>query len=287
MRNVFFGIPCPERVQKTSRRVGLLIIGTSILLSCSSHKPPPALPQGEQELQGVLERTSVSIHRRGSHLLLQEGEELSYVESRLVSLGEFEGKEVLLRGTFEYNTLPSDLPVLVVREVEAVNGRQRLIRIPQLTMSLEIPGNWSGTREGTSLHFTKEKNSSPLLMLSVDTSPLPSSGFPITLGGKQALRLLDETNGEQEIHMQHKGQHLTILFTPEHQANPEEARREFLGILRSISFGEKEEEAPADTGIGHAGGKPCGGVAGVLCAPFEYCEITDIKENIGQCRTQR
>jgi hypothetical protein len=129
-------------------------------------------------MTGVLLPAPLSTLRRGTHQLMEGGETLTFVESFTVNLRSFEGKRVMVRGTFEPNSDPSLLPVLVAKEVVTI-GEDR------------------------------EASSS------------------------------------------------------------------------------SSSSSTAQTGSGAIIGKPCGGTAGILCPPGEYCEISNFKENIGRCRKIR
>ena len=100
-----------------------IIVAALLLSSCRNQPDPVELPQGTQELTGILQRVELSLVRRGTHVLVQNGEETTYVESKVVQLRKYEREEVTLRGRFEQNTDPSFLPVFMVRSVKCENCR--------------------------------------------------------------------------------------------------------------------------------------------------------------------
>src|SRR3989339_839294 len=77
-------------------------------------EPIQPLPLGQQTVSGLIKPASISVIRRGTHVLIQGGEEIAYLESATVDLGEFEGRTVDVSGTYEANTDPDALPVIVV-----------------------------------------------------------------------------------------------------------------------------------------------------------------------------
>lgn len=95
-----------------------MLLCASLLFGCArlaeEHVP---FPQGEVEVRGVLRPSDLSPTRRGSFLLSQAGEDVYYVESSLLPLQRFIGRELLFRGVVESNTDPRALPVLVVQDV--------------------------------------------------------------------------------------------------------------------------------------------------------------------------
>ena len=74
-------------------------------------------PQGPQTLTGTVVPTTISTSRRGTHVLKASGEDIAYLESSTVNLREFQGRSTALRGHYERNIDPEDLPVLVVESI--------------------------------------------------------------------------------------------------------------------------------------------------------------------------
>lgn len=95
---------------------GIGLVALLVLASCSTREERPVLPEGEQTVEGILEPVELSLVRRGTHLLTQNGDGVFYVESSAVSLREFEGMKVSVRGLLSENADTSFLPVLTAIE---------------------------------------------------------------------------------------------------------------------------------------------------------------------------
>jgi hypothetical protein len=87
--------------------------------ACRQKESIQDLPQGTQEVFGIIKSVPLSVFRRGSHILMQNDIERMYIESSVVNLRPFEGQEVTLRGRYEPNTSPSYLPIFLVRNIES------------------------------------------------------------------------------------------------------------------------------------------------------------------------
>jgi hypothetical protein len=267
--------------------MGILLVG------CQKEELP-SLPQGVQEISGVLARAELSLVRRGTHILIQGGIPRYYVESPTVSVQEYEGRVVQIRGTLTRNNPPTELPVLIVGEI--LERREEMFRtwsIPALGLSLEVPRMWNGSIEGVEATFTASGASRLTLTLTLEAiENLPVDSLPIVVDTKRAIRSVNVQTGEQKVIVDLlKGQALTIRFTPSAQppVAAEEDRELFLAILHSITFTHSskkfsESSVSSKPSASPMGGKPCGGPAGILCPQRQYCAITDVTTNIGKCK---
>ncbi len=262
-----------------------LFVGTLSLVACGSESLVHTIPKGPQTVTGILRPATLSVARRGTHLLVSEGQETLYVESTSVSLRRYEGKRVTLRGILEANTVPREYPVLVVEVVESVEETTEEHPIRMFNLLLRTPMEWERKTVGEEVRFFPQGASEPLVTLrSSPVEEFPEGGIPLVISGNRAERLIDEFSGAHFVFVDlGGGRILTISFTPRPEAgDPEVQRSEFLSLLNSIEFLE-EKRPEVQTGTGSLG-SPCGGTAGILCPPGFLCEVTDLKENIGRCR---
>lgn len=272
------------------RTLFLTIIFIIPLLSGCGKDDIPVLPEGTQTVIGRLVATEISIKIRGSHVLKNEEDvELFFVESKTVNLRPYEGREVMLTGTFEYNIDPSDLPVLVVEEVEAEDDVLRSWNVPFLNLSFEAPVEWEGIPDGDMIQFIPQGTDAPVLTMFADELSEKTfdefledkeKGIPIVVGQERGQRVIDQTSGRQTIYVDRGSSALSILFTP---GEDERWLPAFLALLRTLDFSGNATDQPAGgTGSGLPG-QPCGGPAGILCPAGQYCEVSDLETNIGKC----
>jgi hypothetical protein len=262
----------------------LLALGafTFTLVSCKGH-PITEIPEGEQTLTGVLLPVPISLSRRGTHALLQNGEEVSLVESSAVNLRQIEGIDVVVTGHFERNTDPDALPVLVASGVTLVNLQMRTWPLPAQGISLETPTSWSPTYFPDGVQFSQTGSNVFLAVSTGALSPLPATGR-MTVGGRPAA--LVTSSGAQTLYVHNGSSMLQMEFAASIAGGDTLVMR----IIRSVRFaGPSSASSAPRTGTGSATssvtGIPCGGAAGVLCPSGQYCEITDSATNIGRCRT--
>src|SRR3989338_2776933 len=93
--------------------ITLTLILTLTLSACSKREPPPTSSSiyGPMTATGTISATGASLYRRGTHVLLMDGQTRFFLESPTVGLGRFDSKEVKVQGELELNTHPSFLPV--------------------------------------------------------------------------------------------------------------------------------------------------------------------------------
>jgi len=259
----------------------LLLTSTFCLVGCRE-QPPPPLPKGEQIVSGELFQTEISLVRRGSHVLKQDGLEVYYVESTRVNLRPFELKSVTLKGVLERNTDPLDLPVLVVEEVESSDSDSQTWSYPTLGLTFKAPPDWKAQTTEDGVQFSVEGSTKPVLTIYSEGEDLQlSTGFPVLISGERAVRRIDEETGSESITIERDGTFLTLLFSASDHQRVQELKQEWLSLLRSIELSSSPTVTPPS---GTGAFVPCGGPAGVLCPEGYYCNVTNLEENIGMCK---
>lgn len=261
-----------------------LLLVCTLLTACGNSGLPP-LPQGEQTITGILKPAELSAVRRGSHLIEQDGVDVYYTESSLITLREYQGKRVTLRGVLEHNTDPHDLPVLVAQSVVDVEETAKEHTLSGIHVRLTAPVHWKMVQREGAYQFFLVEEESPLLVVSQEPGEeLPDGGVPIVVDATRATRLMDELTGTQIVAVKRSGSILTFRFTPASRVNADRLSEDFVALLNSIELLRTETEDPTPSIGTGALGVPCGGVAGVLCPDGFFCDIQDFEENIGRCR---
>jgi len=263
---------------------GLLLVAF-ILTSCGgSGDELSPLPEGIQTLSGVLLPTKLSLVRRGTHVLVQGEDETYFVESSVITLRKYEKKVVTLRGVIEPNIDPKILPVLVVDSIVDVESTTRDWGIRQIDLALTSPRTWQQRNQDGQVQFFVDGLEKPVLTLDEE---LYAGEFPlgesIVVDGNPAVRIVNESNGNQAVYVHHGNKIVTFLFTPREHPDPQTLRDEWLSVLSSVEFGSSSYSMET-TNTGSLTGTPCGGPAGILCPEGSYCEVTDTENDIGVCR---
>ncbi len=121
------------------------IIALTLGLSACTNKPIDQAPLGPVSATGSLIPAEVSFIRRGTHILLIDGKQRYYVESKTESLLSFEGQTVHIEGTAQANTSAQEMPVLLVKKITALKGNAAVHtwEIPVLDLSITTPDTWS------------------------------------------------------------------------------------------------------------------------------------------------
>lgn len=257
-----------------------------VLLSACGQKPQQQLPAGNFSFTGSLVQAELSLSRRGTHILRQDGHDAYYVESTKVNLRDFQGMDVVVTGHLEQNTDPTAQPVIVADTVLLVQVPSRTWVIESLNMTFNAPLQWNGTVFTDGLSFSETGSSVSILkMYKASIAQLPT-GTPLIVGGQGAVKV-DIASGEV-IYVQNGGAIIAIQATPSLTVSTSVERQDFERVLQSISFSGGSSSsfgsgAMIPTGSGSLNGNACGGVAGILCPAGSYCEITDRGTGVGVC----
>lgn len=272
----------------TLRFLSLTVVSVFLLSACTEDKVP-SIPEGPQSVHGTLRATEISLVRRGSHLLYQEGAEHAYVESAQVNLRSYENQMVTLSGSYEYNTDPTQLPVFVVSAVTSFEETTKEWVLPALQIQLEAPVEWERKSTAGKVHFHLPNEEQPLITLYTQARPqneedLPT-GVSVVVDGLPAIRISNDVGG-QTIHVLQDEKLLSIVYQPPLDERSETLRADWLHLLASISFDRSVSvsSAPSSTSSQQGVGTACGGPAGILCPQGQYCDITDVENDIGVCR---
>lgn len=234
------------------------------------------MPEGPLTMTGALLKAELSLTRRGTHKLLQRGRDVVYVESNALNLREFENLDVVIHGSLERNTDPSDLPVLIADAVVLVQIPSRRIDVPALHVSFAVPREWSATHFDDGIAFSQTGALSPLLRVSRSAFTVLPSGARMLVGGRSAVRVSQA--GGDAVFVQSGRDMIVFSFATQDSAR----------ILASVQFtaSSSTTSATASAGTGSGSvlkGAACGGAAGILCPSGHYCEVTDQAAGIGVC----
>lgn len=275
----------------------MFLVGTAsavlfISLGACTQKKPVTLPTGPQTLTGSLSPVELSLTRRGTHILRQNGNDTYYVESGRINLRSFEGMDVRIKGLLEWNTDRSALPVLVANDITLIEEPSHPWTVPSLHLQFSAPLSWNGEVFDDGISFTETGSTHSFMKIVRSSLGQMPAGTPLVVGGERAVRIL--TASGQVIYVQNGKDILTIsldksLSTPA----GDEPIKSVVQLLKSIVF-TNQPVVPSSTNSGSAlsktsssslpSGTPCGGSAGILCPSGSYCQITDAALGIGVCR---
>lgn len=269
----------------TSTLLGGLVASFIVLflfVSCQSH-PIVVIPEGSHTLTGVLLPVQISLSRRGTHALMQEGKEVALVESSTVNLRQMEKVDVIVVGHFERNTDPEALPVLVASGVTLASVRMHTFDLSSFGLSLDVPPEWNSQYVQGGVRFSASGSSIFLAISTGSLIPLPSTNR-ITVGGRPAS--LVSSSGASTLSI-HNGSSMIIFEFAESIPGGDAL---MMRIIRSVHFTTPSSvPSSMSTGTGAnippSDGAPCGGAAGLLCPSGSYCAVTDTVTNIGRCRS--
>ncbi len=246
-----------------------------------SHGGIPNLPQGQQTVSGTLNRAPLSLTRRGTHVLSQNGERVSMVESAAVALDRYEGQTVTLHGTFEANTDAISLPVFVVASIDTALAELRNEAIPSLGLTFTVPADWRRGGTEPALTFTAADGTTPILKLAVQPGNVLPAESNLSISSRLAQRTVDPKTGSAAIIVQlENARILTLSFAPL-ASDPVTALERLSLITRSLKFVGQTASGGPVSGSGAA--LPCGGTAGILCPKGFSCQITDVQNRVGTC----
>jgi len=269
--------------------IGLLILAIPLVGLAGCEKQKTELRYGGLSGTGVLMRADVSLHRRGSHVLMKNGSKQFYIESRTQNLQEFEGKTVYIEGILVKNTDSSDLPVLEASSVKSVNGDDDMHtwEIPALNIQVETPSVWKPTIQMNVASFFLQDEEEPIMTIqSLSGSKLPQ-GVSLYVAGRPATRMTGERQKE-EVWIRDGTSIIQIHFDPASQksiVDPEDlerARMQFEEMLLRMTLMTDNRASRPSSGTGAS--IPCGGSAGILCPQGFFCNISDFQNRIGHCK---
>lgn len=301
------------------RALPLSFLFALLFISACSKPTSSSIPLGPRTLSGMVKVAEISLSRRGTDLLVQNGAPVCYLESSTVNLQAFEGRNVVLSGTVEPNTDAKDLPVLVVQTVVGGAGTgTRTWTIQSLGVSVDTPLEWRGKVASVGAQFTASGAATPILTLFTEgeknlqsvgvTSPKGTKFSSIALGIHHGVEVFDQETGSAKVQIDLRpfvtdsgANILTLLFTPsgeEVQLDPDAWRVTVDDVVHSLvfSFDSSSSSSVVSTVssasssrtslplTGSGVGMPCGGTAGILCPSGMFCEITDVQANTGQCQ---
>lgn len=293
---------------KYNRTLSSAVLCFSLFALSACTDTPGPLPQGTQTLKGTLARAEISLRRRGTHLLLQDGQPLYYVESSKVSLHPYEGKEIVLQGVLEYNTEAKALPVLVVDKVIGGDEKPKVWNVPSLGISFSVPDTWKGNVQASSVQFTLSGSLTSVALISmVDASVLPfnfqsltasSSTLtlrPLVIGTYKAVSIVREERNNHTVYIDvgAKDKRFLAFSFALMRTRPLQVQvDEQLRIVQSLSVSSSSARSSVRTSVSgsangsasNAQGKPCGGPAGILCPAGYFCQVTDAVTDIGVCK---
>lgn len=266
----------------------------ALVWSGLSNGPRPRdIPAGPQTLTGTLLPAELSLTRRGTHVLLVDGENAAYVESASVNLRLYELTQVGVTGTFHLNTDPSDLPVLVASSVRTVDIPAVAVDVPALGLTLRVPAAWNPRQFDDGAAFALTGATAPLLRVAKSSLTRLPQGTNMFVGGYDAVRV-DGPGDGQTVHLQAGRDVLTFTWTP---SDPSQSPA-FAQMLRTIAVRAAPSSQATLTGgflqlpssaAGSAGtvyGQPCGGPAGVLCPAGSFCAVNS-PDGVGSCAPLR
>lgn len=281
------------------------------LSACTERERVPSLPEGIQEIRGTVRAAPISLSRRGTHLLVVEGNNLSFLESASVDLAAFEGDDVKAIGRFIRNISSKDLPVLLVERIELLRASSKHWTVPHIGISFDAPADWTMTMSGSIAVFRGSGSVSSRLEIS--ERPLLKTPFAgaaelsedallrLVVASRRALRLFDQDSADETVFIDRGPQSpsdatrvVVLRYRSPKGERTAEARELMLRILTSFAFrggassvNSSQRNAANSSGAqesSRSAGRPCGGLAGILCPGGQYCDITDLVANTGICK---
>lgn len=257
----------------------------------SSDERQQVLPEGPQIISGILRPVPLSLDRRGTHLLRKDDVDVAFVESARSLLRSYEGLEVTLHGTLEYNTDPTALPVLVATDVTLLQSPSRIWTVASPSLTFESPMDWEGEETDVGIKMTKAGIVGPMLTITkANIAQLPA-GVSLQVDERRAVFVRESTG--DNVFVQNGEDVVVFSFRSSSDDNVMLSPIQLL-LMRSVRFpmnasGDAASQASDGifSSVSDILGNPCGGSAGVLCPEDSYCEIIDSMEGIGRCRKLR
>ncbi len=286
----------PPRLKIVVLVAVLAVCGALIWSGLSGRGRERTLPQGTQTLTGTLIPAELSLTRRGTHVLKVQGEDVAYVESAAVNLRLFELTTVGVTGTFQRNTDPADLPVLVATSIRTVEIPAATVQLPSIGLTLRVPSDWTATQYDDGVSFTLTGSAAPILRILKSSLTRLPQGAPMFVAGYDAVRI-DDGGGDQTVHLHTGRSVLTFTWTPggDESLDPAFAQMLRTAVVRAASSSQRTLSGSTTsirsaTSVGSAGSKasavraqPCGGPAGILCPSGSFCAVTE-PDGVGTCQ---
>lgn len=262
--------------------ISLTTFVAAVFLNGCTREEPIVLPTGPQTLTGALSPVDLSLTRRGTDVLRQNGRDVYYVESSVVNLRAFAGMDVSVTGTLEFNTDTKALPVLVATQVTRIEQPSHPWTIPALKLTFSAPLAWTGDVFDDGIRFTQTGSLTPLLTINRSSLASLPSGTPLVVGSQRAVRV--STASGVVVYVQN-GPDVIAISLDKSLSDPagKEPVQSVLQLLKTLVFTASQSSIPV-TSSGSFSGTPCGGPAGILCAAGSYCAITDTSIGSGVCR---
>ncbi len=267
------------RIAATASMLSLV----AVLMLTSCQKPQEeVLPQGPQTMTGILVPLPISVSRRGTHALMQNGHSTYMVESSTVNLRHFEDVEAVVTGHLEPNIDPDSPAVLVASGVTLIEIPLRAWTVPAFGFFIDTPPDWNPAFFPDGVRFS-QTGSEVILSIHPSLQPALPSGNAQQVAGYPGVIVTG--SGMQTLFLRRGTQILTFEYHESASARGDL----FLRILRSVRFhamsSARSVMSSTTTGaVSSAMGAPCGGPAGILCPSGQFCEVTDTATNIGRCR---
>jgi hypothetical protein len=207
----------------------------------------------------------------------------------------YELTEVGVTGTFQLNTDPSDLPVLIATSVRAVDIPAETVDVPSVGLTLRVPAAWEMQEFDDGVAFSLTGSTTPLLRIARSSLTRLPAGTPMFVGGYDAVRV-DGQHGQQTVHVEGGRSIVTFDWSGDAGQSPAFAQMLRTLVLRSAPGASSSmsgavlpaSSKPAffSSSAGSASsvktGQPCGGPAGVLCGAGTYCAVNS-PDGVGTC----
>ena len=272
-----------------------LLLCTLFLTACGDDEPI-VLPEGVQVLTGSVLPTDISLLRRGTHLFQVDDEDVYFLESTAVNLRKYERKHVVLQGEVSPNVDSSYLPLLTVEAVlDVLEQETKEWKLRSFGVTFELPDSWGGSIESALSSFVPLGSSDPAIIFQWEESEeqekeenteeqLDYDSTPIVIDGTRATKSVDSQTGNETVRIERPNGVIQITYIALDHPHAQQWHADWISALASMELADtRVPDTPTSTGA--ITGSPCGGPAGILCPEGFYCDVTNLQENIGVCRS--
>lgn len=263
-----------------------IIFFAFFLASCgTSIEENTSLPLGPFTATGTISSAPISLIRRGTHLFRSTNAAVFYIESTTFSLSAYSGTTVKVAGILLKNSVPNELPVLVVETLEELSKTKETL-IPEFGLALTLPPKWSLIKKDGSISLTF--SGSNLLTLESSTVKHLPTAKKVNIGSLLAYEISTTPRAYLLLHSDQPMAIVKIKMGAERRTEVENILATFREISKSNSSSTSIFSSKFSSGSGVISGSnaPCGGSAGLLCPKGEFCEVQDISNRIGRCRSR-